>query len=207
MLGSRSAACDASGRSIKDHRVRAISSRDPSAEGGTAWLFANDPYLAFQLGRDINFREFRERDGIFDAQVSNLLGPMPDGFTKKITANNHTSCSGCHNLPQGNPGGGTNFHKDSGFGRQAPHYYGGGLVEMLAIQIRAQILWQVDRNRDGWVSAQEASLAGDRSWIVPSDGAEALDLTAEPRASRSSTTSSASGSSTRRAARCPAPRR
>ena len=64
MLGSRSAACDASGRSIKDHRVRAISSRDPSAEGGTAWLFANDPYLAFQLGRDINFREFRERFGV-----------------------------------------------------------------------------------------------------------------------------------------------
>ncbi len=65
-LGSRSGACDASGRSIKDHRVRAISSRDASAEGGTAWLFANDPYLAFQLGRDINFREFRDRVGVFD---------------------------------------------------------------------------------------------------------------------------------------------
>lgn len=175
-LGSRSSACDASGRSIKDHRVRAISSRDPSAEGGTAWLFANDPYLAFQLGRDINFREFRERDGVFDAKVSNLLGPMPDGFTKKITANNHTSCSGCHNLPQGNPGGGTNFHKDSGFGRQAPHYYGAGIVEMLAIQIRSQILWQVDRNRDGWVSASEAGLAGASAWIVPKNGAQAIDF-------------------------------
>jgi len=175
-LGSRSSACDASGRSIKDHRVRAISSRDANAEGGTAWMFANDPYLAFQLGRDINFREFRERDGVFDAKVSNLLGPMPDGFTKKITANNHTSCSGCHNLPQGNPGGGTNFHKDSGFGRQAPHYYGGGLVEMLAIQIREQILYQVDRNRDGWVSSGEASLAGQSAWIVPTDGAQAIDF-------------------------------
>jgi hypothetical protein len=84
MLGSRSPACDASGRSIKDHRVRAISSRDVTAEGGTAWLFLNDPFLAYQLGRDLNFREFRERDGVFDAQVSNLLGPMPDGTTKKI---------------------------------------------------------------------------------------------------------------------------
>ena len=176
VLGSRSPACDASGRSIKDHRVRAISSRDVTAEGGTAWLFLNDPFLAYQLGRDLNFREFRERDGVFDAQVSNLLGPMPDGTTKKITANNHTSCSGCHNLPQGNPGGGTNFHKDSGFGRQAPHYYGGGLVEMLAIQIRAQILHQVDRDKNGWVSVNESQLAGDRAWIVPSDGAEALDF-------------------------------
>jgi hypothetical protein len=175
MLGSGSSACDASGRSIKDQRVRAISSRDPDAEGGTAWLFRNDPFLAYQLGRDVNFREFRERDGIFDARVSNLAGPMPDGVTAKITANNHTSCSGCHNLPQNTPGGGTNFHKDSGFGRQAPHYFGAGIVEMLAIQVREQILHQVDRNHDGWISASEAQLAGPSAWVVPTAGAAAID--------------------------------
>ncbi|MEQ1634175.1 MAG: hypothetical protein ABL997_17480, partial [Planctomycetota bacterium] len=176
VLGSRSQACDASGRSIKDQRVRAISSRDEGEEGGTAWLFARDPFLAYQLGRDLNFREFRDRDGVFDARVSNLAGPMPDGVTAKITANNHTSCSGCHNLPQGNPGGGTNFHKDSGFGRQAPHYYGAGLTEMLALQVRAQLLWQIDRDRNGWVSIQESQQATEHAFVVPTEGAQAIDF-------------------------------
>lgn len=186
LLGSGSRACDASGRSIKDHRVRAVHSRDPDAEGGTAWLLLRDPFLAHQLGRDLNFREFRERDGVFDARVSNLLGPMPDGFTAKITANNHTSCSACHNLPQGNPGGGTNFHKDSGLGRQAPHYYGAGIVEMLAIQVRAQILRQVDGNRDGWVSAAEAQAAGGHAFVLPDGDGEALDF-GDPRLSGGAT--------------------
>ena len=43
-----------------------------------------------------------------------------DGTTAKITSNNQTSCSGCHNQPYGTPGGGTNFAKDSGRARQAP---------------------------------------------------------------------------------------
>lgn len=186
VLGMGSSACDASGRSIKDHRVRAISSRDASLEGGTAWLLERDPFLAYQLGRDLNFREFRDRDGVFDARVSNLAGPMPDGITAKITANNQTSCAGCHNLPQGNPGGGTNFHKDSGLGRQAPHYYGGGIVEMLALQVRAQMLWHLDSNRDGWVSSAEAQGGGRHVWVVPAPGAEAIDY-GDPRLSQGAT--------------------
>ncbi|MEQ1632305.1 MAG: di-heme oxidoredictase family protein [Planctomycetota bacterium] len=176
LLGSGSPACDASGRSIKDHRVRAISSRDASLEGGTAWMLDRDPFLAYQLGRDLNFREFRDRDGVFDARIGQLAGPMPDGVTAKITANNHTSCAGCHNAPQGNPGGGTNFHKDSGLGRQAPHYYGAGIVEMLALQVRSQMLWQIDRDRDGWVSVAESQSAAARTWIVPTPGAFAIDF-------------------------------
>ena len=84
---------------------------------------------------------------------------MPDGTTAKITANNQTSCLGCHNLPPGNPGGGTNFSKDSGRGRNAPHYYGSGIVEMLAIQAREDLLAQLDTDASGWISAAEASAA------------------------------------------------
>ena len=38
------------------------------------------------------------------------------------------------------PGGGVTFHKDSGFGRNTPHYFGAGIVEMLAIQLRTELL-------------------------------------------------------------------
>lgn len=164
--GSGSADVDCSGRSVKNKRVRGIATTDPSLEGGTAYLFERDPYLAYQLGRNLNFREFRGRDGVFSAAISNLGGPMPDGTTAKITANNQVSCSGCHNLPQGNPGGGTNFHKDSGLGRNAPHYYGGGLMEMLALQIREDMLFAIDTNGDGWVSVGEAQSAPSDLWVT-----------------------------------------
>ena len=115
-----------------------------------------DPYLAYQLGRNLNYREFRDRDGIFSDLVSQLGGPMPDPAVAKITANNQVSCLGCHNVPSGNPGGGPNFAKDSGMGRNTPHYYGAGIVEMLALQIRAELLDELDEDESGWVSAAEA---------------------------------------------------
>jgi len=164
--GSGLPGVDVSGRSLKNRRARAIHSDDVNDSGATSDLFKRDPFLAYQLGRNLNFREFRLSHGVMGVKtgdlssgVSNLGGPMPDGTTAKITRNNHLSCSSCHNLPQGNPGGGTNFHKDSGFGRQAPHYYGSGLVEMIALQIRAELLSQLDSNTDGWVSVAEAQAA------------------------------------------------
>lgn len=156
LVGSGSAAVDCSGRSIKNPRVRAVHAENPDRLGGTAYFFARDPFLAYQLGRNLNLREFRTRDGVFNPDVSGLGGPMPDGTTSKITARNQTSCAGCHNLPNGNAGGGANFHKDSGFGRNTPHYYGGGILEMLALQVRDEILLQVDTNDDGWISASES---------------------------------------------------
>ena len=176
VVGSGSPAVDCSGRSIKAKRVRAVHTDDPDLVGGTAYLLSRDPYLAYQLGRNLNFREFRERDGVLDLRTSNLAGPMPDGTTAKITANNQVSCSGCHNLPQGNPGGGTNFHKDSGKGRNAPHYYGAGLMESLAIQIRRSVLLQADRSGDGWISSREA-LASPREILVePTPGTEPISF-------------------------------
>lgn len=159
LVGSGAPDVDASGRSIKSRRVRSIHSSDATQEGGTAWLFERDPYLAYQLGRDLNFLEFTEKHGVFDKQISNLLGPMPDGTTRKITANNQVSCLGCHNLPSGNPGGGPNFSKDSGRGRNTPHYYGAGIVEMLSQQVRLDLLAQADGDGNGWISASEAALA------------------------------------------------
>lgn len=181
--GSRRPAVDCSGRSIKNKRVRAIHTEDPTLEGGTANLIWRDPFLAYQLGRNLNFREFRTRDGVFDARVSGLGGPMPDGTTAKITVNNQTSCVACHNLPQGNPGGGANFHKDSGRGRNSPHYYGAGIVEMLALQIRTAILKQLDRDGNGWIDAREAWAGGQHLYVRPTRGAAPIDY-GRPRLSR-----------------------
>lgn len=180
------AAVDVSGRSVKNPRVRAIHTRDATLPGGTADLLRRDPFLAYQLGRNLNFREFRERDGVFGPLVSQLAGGNPDGVTSKITANNQTSCLGCHNLPNGNPGGGANFSKDSGLGRNSPHYYGSGLMEMLAIQTRKGLLVQLDQDGNGWVSAVEAAAAGSSVEWTPSAGAAPLDY-GDPRLDRGST--------------------
>jgi hypothetical protein len=161
LVGSGQPDVDATGRSIKNPRVRAVHTTDPSLPGGTAWFLDRDPFLAYQLGRNLNFREFRVRDGVFDATISGLGGPMVDGTTAKITTNNQTSCSGCHNQPYGNPGGGTNFAKDGGFARNAPHYFGAGLMEMAALRIRNELLAQIDADGDGWVSIAEAGGAPD----------------------------------------------
>ena len=157
--GSGSKAVDISGRSIKSKRVRAVHSTNPNDLGGSAYFIQRDPFLAYQLGRNLNYREFRTRDGVFDGEISGLGGPMPDGQSAKITARNQVSCSGCHNLPSGNPGGGVNFSKDSGRGRNTPHYFGAGIVEMLALQARADILRQADTNGDGWISVPESQAA------------------------------------------------
>jgi hypothetical protein len=170
LVGSGNPDVDASGRSVKNPRVRAVHSADPDEEGGTSNLIFKDPYLAYQLGRNLNFREFRERDGVFGPQVANLGGPKLDGTTAKITANNQTSCLGCHNLPNGNPGGGATFSKDSGFGRNSPHYYGAGIMEMLAIQVRASILRRVDSDGDGWIRAAEAQASPRRLRVAATPG-------------------------------------
>jgi hypothetical protein len=46
--------------------------------------------------------------------------------------------------------------KNGGTGRNTPHLFGGGLVEMIGLQMRLQALALADTNRDGWISFAEA---------------------------------------------------
>ena len=46
--------------------------------------------------------------------------------------------------------------KNGGEGRNTPHMFGAGLVEMIGQQIRLQALAVADANRDGWISPEEA---------------------------------------------------
>ncbi len=53
----------------------------------------------------------------------------------------HTnSCGTCHNVPYRDGGAGLTMAKNGGTGRNTPHMFGDGLVEMIGLQIRLQLL-------------------------------------------------------------------
>ena len=67
-----------------------------------------------------------------------------------------SSCGACHNVPYRDGGAGMTIPKNGGSGRNTPHLFGGGLVEMIGLQMRLQALAIADTNRDGWISLEEA---------------------------------------------------
>src|SRR5919112_3480085 len=56
---------DPNGVRIPYARVRLVHSDDPRQEGTTAFLRAHDPYLLYQLGRDLVQRQFTLADGAY----------------------------------------------------------------------------------------------------------------------------------------------
>ncbi len=147
---------DITGRSIKCPRIRAVSSADPAHEGATGWLFTNDPWLAYQRGREMFVREFSRADGAFGEQGKMAGQVLEDQATKMLTRDHVASCTICHNVPFRDAGAGVTIFKNSGTGRNTTHVFGGGLVEMLGEQIRLKILAIGDANRDGWIAKGES---------------------------------------------------
>ncbi len=156
---------DLSGRSVKTPRIRVIHSRD--LPGSSGWLMEHDPWLAYQWGRDLGIREFGRADGAFGD--SGRLGGkiLEDQATPLMSRDHVNSCVACHNVPFRDMGGGMTIQKNAGSGRNTPHAFGGGLVEMIGQEIRAQLLAQADRNKDGWVSLEEAR---GEAWVAPVPG-------------------------------------
>ena len=164
---------DLSGLSIKTPRTRIVHTTDPTLEGGSRHLQDMDPFLAFKMGKDLTQREFRVRDGVFSAAISNFKGLLSDGITPAIVGNDQVSCGGCHALPYRDAGAGTNFAKKSGLGRNATHFYGSGIQEMLAWQIRQKMMQQIDTNRNNRVDLAEMN---DKPILVaPRPGAAGID--------------------------------
>ncbi|NUN95339.1 MAG: hypothetical protein HUU16_04130 [Candidatus Omnitrophica bacterium] len=147
-----------------------IHSTDNSLEGTSRYFQDRDPWLAYQRGKNLTQFEFRNRDGVFP-KIATFAGKQPDGFTPKIVANDQVSCAGCHNFPYREAGAGTNFARLSGRGRNSPHFFGAGLMEMVAVQLRQKMLQQMDPNQDGWVAKSEMNSAtvavAPVSWIAP----------------------------------------
>jgi hypothetical protein len=147
---------DLSGLSIKIPRVRVVHTTSPEKAGGSMYLQQVDPWLGYQWGRTLTQRNFRERDGVYGkaGQLDGIL--LPDGVSRMMDRGHVSSCGACHNVPYRDAGAGMTIAKNGGTGRNTPHLFGGGLVEMLGLQMRLQALAIADTNRDGWISLEEA---------------------------------------------------
>src|SRR5690349_12007461 len=147
---------DLSGCSIKNPRIRVVHTTDPKLRGGSLYLQQVDPWLGYKWGWSLTQREFRERDGVY-GDAGKLDGPiLPDGVTKMMSRSHVNSCAICHNTPYRDGGAGATMAKNGGEGRNTPHMFGAGLVEMIGQEIRLQALALADANRDGWISKEEA---------------------------------------------------
>ena len=147
---------DVTGRSIKCPRVRAHHAGPDGAEGTTGWLVRNDPWLGWQRGRELFLREFSRDDGAF-GNAGALAGPVLEDETTHMASRDHVaSCALCHNVPFRDGGAGATIFKNGGTGRNTMHLFGAGLLEMLAWQIRQDLLALGDRDRDGFVRTGEA---------------------------------------------------
>src|SRR5947209_3156494 len=148
--------CDLSGLSIKTPRVRVVHTTDPNLEGGSMYLQQVDPWLGYQWGRNLFQRNFRDRDGVY-GEAGKLDGIiLPDGVMRMMDRGHVSSCGACHNVPYRDGGAGMTIPKNGGTGRNTPHLFGGGLIEMIGLQMRLQALAIADTNRDGWISLEEA---------------------------------------------------
>lgn len=148
---------DLSGLSVKTPRVRIVHTTDPSKPGGSMYLQQADPWLGYQWGRDLIQREFRERDGVYADNNGRQDGPLlPDGVSHMQSTSHASSCGVCHNTPYRDAGAGATIPKNGGEGRNTPHMFGDGLVEMLGQQMRLQMMAIADTNHDGWISLDEA---------------------------------------------------
>lgn len=148
---------DLSGRSIKTPRVRVLHSVDASREGTSAYFLFKDPWLGYQRGRELFLREFAAWDGVFGESGQHGGPVLDDGVTRQQQLGHASSCGICHNTPYRDAGFGATIPKNGGTGRNTPHLYGAGLLEMLGWQIRLQLLAQGDADRNGWISAGESA--------------------------------------------------
>ncbi len=148
---------DPSGLSLREKRVRVIHSATPEVPGTSMHLQQTDPWLAYQRGRSYFFHEWGKDEGVFTT------------VTEHMVAATTTSCGMCHNLPFRSPGAGGNTAEPPGFGRNTPHLFGAGLMEVLAQQLRAELLAAHDANRNGFLDVP-AETAGKRAAFEATPG-------------------------------------
>ena len=145
---------------------------DPLLAGGSLYLQQVDPWLGYLWGRELTQREFTPAEGVF-GEVSKPDGVLlPDGATHMMSRDHVNSCMTCHNTPYRDAGAGTTIPKNGGTGRNTPHLFGAGLIEMLGGELCLAALRLADDDRNGWIDLLEAK---DKRFLyrpLPADGAE-----------------------------------
>jgi hypothetical protein len=130
---------DPLGLSLRTARVQVVHAPDTNTAGTSGSLIRRDPWLAYAMGAAYFEREWNSADGVFRGAGNRPIAAVVN------------SCAMCHNLPFRSAGCGGNAPDPAGYGRNAPHLFGIGLLETLAIQIRAQILARYDTNHNGFL--------------------------------------------------------
>ncbi len=150
---------DPLGLSTREPRRRVVHSDRPDVPGTSMYLQQVDPWQAYRRGASVFFHEWSKEDGV-------LEGVPP--FAVALEGST-TSCGMCHNLPFRTAGGGAFAMRPVGFGRKSPHLFGTGLLEILAAQIRAQILDANDRNHNGFLDVPRET-RGRRAMVEAAPG-------------------------------------
>jgi len=174
---------DPNGVAIPYPFVHLVHSAEASHAGTTGWLRANDPFLLYQLGRDLVQRIYTRRQGALDrpGELSVPLyvdrtdhDPLDHHFAR-LARDHAASCGFCHSMPSREPGSGQTIPSTSSSGRNTPHFFGAGLIEMIGDQVRRTILIRLDANHDGTIDRDEAYAAG-RVLVTPAPGEPAVDF-------------------------------
>lgn len=148
---------DPTGFSIRLPRIQIIHSDNEKLPGTSMYLQRKDPWLAYELGHSYFEREWATADGVFASLRSRPLAGAVN------------SCAMCHNLPFRTAGSGGNVGDPPGFGQNAPHLFGIGLVETIALQVRQQILASFDTNHNGYLDVP-AETNGRRAVVEAAPG-------------------------------------
>ena len=146
--------------------VHLVHSEDASKPGTTGYLRAHDPYLLYQLGRDLVNRQFELRHGVL-GRSAELTVPLYVGIARNLAsvhggsprfARDHAvSCGMCHSSVYREPSAGQTIGSTGGLGRNTGHFYGAGLVEMIGEQVTRAILGEFDLNHNGVIDRSEAN--------------------------------------------------
>lgn len=163
-------------------RVRLVHAEGADREGTTGWLLRHDPFLVYQLGRDLLQRQFSRAHGALGAPARDavdlyvgLPARAAHGAPPRFVREHSASCGMCHSSVYREPSAGQTIASTGGLGRNTTHFYGGGLVEMIGDQVRRAVLAAYDLDRDGVIDRAEA--AGPRPVrIRPAPDAPEIDF-------------------------------
>ena len=163
--------------------IHLVHAHTPPLAGTSTDLRARDPFLLYQLGRDLLQREFRLGQGLF-GQAGALNVPLyvaPDrgdlvhGTPARFARDHSASCGMCHSMPFKEPSAGQTIGSTGGMGRNTSHFFGAGLVEMIGQQVQAMVLAQYDLDRDGLLRREEVAQPCPVR-IQPAAGADPIDF-------------------------------